>query len=187
MPSLSSIIPIVNPPIEMQNDINFKKYDTINVYIDLKNAAIGLFVKDIAEEIIYNSRNYDKNIDSSIFQSIVLIVNNWIKFIKHLGKKYNIIFTNDIGESVYHTSICSNYKSNRKVRNTTMEYYDELANIRNNNVQLAEKIVNRFNNVYFYNLLFLESDFLSYYLINHYYNDANTLFLSIIWPIPPFL
>lgn len=152
--------------------------DTIHLYIDLKNASTGLFVPQIAEDLVYNSTTNKKGIvDSSIFQSLLFTINNWKYWCKQRDLKLKIFITNDKGKSQYHLSLDKEYKSNRSISNTTLANINEqLDIIKQKNWEMSESFCNSLDNVYFFNLNFLESDFLSYYLITRKFKEHDNIY-----------
>jgi len=172
----NSILSIIPPP-ELDNLINDYNPEIVNVYVDLKNASVALYVKEIIFEILQNS---EKMIDSSIFQSIVIYSAFWKEYGIRKNKKVNIYFCTDKGESLYHINIDKKYKENRKIGDVDLaNYYDQFTEIRRKNFELAEKVCNKIPNVYFLLLKFLESDFLPYYLITRKFNDKKYFHIII--------
>lgn len=170
------ILNCIYPPNEIDPILkNNENIDTINLYIDLKNCATGLFIEDIVKELVIPDIN-NSTPDSTIFQSIMLAIGNWKNWAQYRKKHINIFITNDQGKSIYHKSIIPEYKSNRNISNTTLaKYQEELNVVRHKNFDLSELISNKLKNVYFFNLKFLESDFLSYYLISRLYKNNNNI------------
>ncbi len=150
--------------------------DTVHFYIDLKNCAIGLFIEDVVKEMVSTGKYLNGSVDSTIFQSIIFTIGNWKKWAEKRKKNLKIFITNDQGKSIYHKGIIPGYKANRSITNTTLaKYQDELNVIRDKNFTLSESIANKLNNVFFFNLQFLESDFLSYYLITRTYKEQDNI------------
>ena len=157
------------------SDINgyLKGKKCINVYVDLKNVMIALFVKDVSDSIIYNTEK-SGTIDSSIFQSCVYYASVWKKYAKRNGLDCKVFFCTDIGKSVYHRAIHGGYKANRDVTSTTMTgglMDNRLKVIRDKNFTICQKIINKIPNVHFISLDYLESDFLCHYLITRKFKD----------------
>ena len=170
-----NVILNIKPPIDIQNIINEKKFKNINLYVDFKNTARALFVEDVMQEISYNSST-NGLVDSNIFQSILLFSSTWKKFALSNNINFNIYFTNDEGKSEYHCNIDKEYKANRIIGNVNLpDYYEDITKIRRQNLDLSEYLCNKIPNIYFFNLRFLESDFLSYYLITRKFNNPYTL------------
>lgn len=146
--------------------IKEKNVKHLNVFIDWKNTAIGLFVNDIIEEILNNS-SFGNKMDSSIFQNIIYTCSVWKKFCSELGASCSIYICNDYGQSVYHKGILPEYKQNREL--SSSNYHDvarkEIFEIRDRNLDIAEKVINGLDGCYLFNLKQIESDFLPYYLL----------------------
>ncbi len=164
-------------PEELDNILSKnEELDTVHFYIDLKNCAVGLFIEDVVKELIETKNHLNGGVDSTIFQSIILTIGNWKNWAAKRKKNIKIFVTNDQGKSVYHKGILPEYKANRAVTNTTLaKYQDELNVVRHKNFELAESITNKLNDVFFFNLKFLESDFLSYYLITRTYKEQDNI------------
>lgn len=141
-----------------------EKIEAINIYVDLKNLATGLYVDDIVNDIIYNSKH--KKIDTTIFQSIIYLLMWWKKYLYDLNKPVKFYIFTDSGKSIYHSKINKNYKLNRHIKRINMpEDQQDIFEIRDKNFQMAEKVLNRFKDIYFFNLKNLESDFIPYYVM----------------------
>jgi hypothetical protein len=170
MPNPAALITAYPP-----NDIKdyLKNKHTMNIYIDLKNVMHGIFIQEVGMEMIQNTIRM-KTIDSSIFQSCLHYAAYWKRMAKTNNKQCNIFFATDIGKSMYHCNILSTYKESRGVTSTTMAggVLDErVKKIRDRNFEICEKHLNRIPNIYFFLLRYLESDFLSHYLINKKVSD----------------
>lgn len=181
MPDIRNILNCSYPSENILEEFNKyntdNKLDTIHLYIDLKNALSGLFVPEIVEEMVNNTNALEAGVDSSIFQSILYTIYSWKNFCKNLNVNYKIFICNDKGRSSYHYNILKEYKSNRKISNFLLaKYNDALCVIKEKNFDLCESILNKFNNVHFISLNFIESDFLPYYLISRHFKDNENIF-----------
>ena len=164
MVDLKSIISSFSP-YDIKDYIQNNNYKKINLYVDLKNVSNGLWVSDIVQEIVQNT-NITGQYDSSIFQSIIYYSSQWKKFCESFNIDLNIYFCCDQGKSVYHQNIDKEYKSNRDISKMNLpDCFHELGPIRFKNIELAERVVNKLPNIYFFNIPFLEADFLPYFLI----------------------
>jgi len=174
MPHPNAILKII-PPRNIENLINSKSYNCLNVYVDFKNACNSLFIEDVVNELVYNT-NSTGNLDTSIFQSTLFFSSYWKQFAYYYKiPNCNIFFSYDVGDSYYHLNIDEEYKKNRKIScTTTPEFFEDMFKIRNQNCLVAEKICNRIPNVYFFILKHMESDFLPYYLQTRHFNDSDT-------------
>lgn len=173
--SVRPIMYCMEPCLEIfqsvQNNNRIKK---INLYVDVKNSSTNLFIPDAVEDIIETGKRLNSKIESSIFQSIIVTAANWKNAARQFGLECEIFFCNDKGGSKYHKGINPKYKANRKITNVLMEHYKEdLDATKLKNWGLAEKVCNKIDNVHFFNLNFLESDFIPYYIIKKHYSDRN--------------
>lgn len=171
MPSPWSIINAYPPP-EIQSYLDGK--DRINVYVDLKNVMTALFIPEVEQEMILNTQNLG-SIDSSIFQACLAYASYWKKLAYRNGLVCNIFFCADIGRSVYHLSLLKEYKIRRNIDNSTGDISgvltDELKHIRDKNFLVCDNILNKIDGIYFFNLKFLEADFLCHYLITRKFDN----------------
>lgn len=174
---LKHIIPIADCTDVFNNYLKNPKYNYVNVYIDLKNVCNGLYVPDIVTKILQNNNKLKNNIDSSIFQSLLLTCSEYIKLIKSFNKIPRIYICNDVGRSAYHKNINENYKISREIGNTSLTEFEEpIISLRNKNFEIAEKIFNQLPNICFINLKCLESDFLPYYIITRFFKEEKNIF-----------
>jgi len=152
-----------------------KNYNSLNVYVDFKNACNSLFIEDVVKELVY-STDTNSTMDTCIFQATLFFSSYWKQFANYYNiPNCNIFFAYDIGESFYHMNIDSKYKQSRRISPTALpEYFEDMTKIRNHNCLLAEKMCNRIPNVYFFILKHMESDFLPYYLQTRVFNQEDT-------------
>lgn len=174
---IPSIINCTNVPTELGMEINSnKEIDTVHLYVDLKNASTGLFVPDIVSEMVEYSKQNKTN-SSAIFQANILIASNWIYWCKKRNLNCKIFFITDSGKSQYHMNLNKNYKSTRKISNTTLANLKEDLNvIQEKNYEISETFFKEIKNIYFCHLKFLESDFVPYWLITRNYKDKKNIF-----------
>ena len=123
------------PTTELMEKIQEYNPKNIHIYVDLKNVSTSLFIESVAQEIVDNSLNNE--IDTSIFQSILLYSSLW----KGIGNNYNynikIFFCNDKGHSIYHQEIYKNYKRNRKISALNSSIvFEDLNKIRRRNNEI---------------------------------------------------
>ena len=175
MYTINSIIPAINIPDIMVKGLQRKEnVDTINIFIDLKNISTGLYVEDICNTIINNNKN---STDLSIFQSVLNFIIKWKYVASKLNKKCNIYIHTDYGQSMYHKELLESYKENRQLRKTNLNYdYEKINEIFSENCKIMQDFLNNIHNVYFINLNFLESDFISYYVIKEMGYGENKYF-----------
>ena len=175
MPNPRSLLSLY-PTEEIITKIKTAAPDKIHVYVDLKNVMQSLFLSTIVEEIALNTQNNGK-LDSTIFQSIILYLSKWKRYFNELDIPGEIFIATDSGPSKYHFEIYSKYKENRRIANSKLTMYDEeFREIRHKNVTLAGNVVNRLPGVHLYDLNFLESDFVPYWLITRKFQNLNNVF-----------
>lgn len=177
MPEPTQMFTCTYPIENLQNYLTANKnIDTVHLYVDVKNTATSLFIPDVVTEIVENSKELRNRTDSTIFQGLLLIASNWKYWCKQRDLNFKIFYTNDTGRSTYHRILNDSYKDNRKITNTTLlKYSEELLTIRDKNFELAEKVLNKLDNVYYIKTKYLESDFISYYYISRYCKDKNNI------------
>jgi len=164
-------------PTQAINDIiKEKNPKTLHVYIDIKNVAISLFVESVCAEIL-NVSECGGYLDSSIFQSFFYISSEWKKYAIARNLHLKIFLITDIGRSEsYHKKIDKRYKENRDiVGHTSPVGSTKIKEIRDQNFNLGDQICNKFEDIFFFNLKFLESDFLSYYLISRKFQNDDSI------------
>lgn len=163
---------VAYPPKELEDLIDNSKPSSVNVYIDLKNVSAGLFVPEIVEEMVENSKS--GVLDTDIFQSLLKFCIWWMNVCKSRNIKCRIFINSDIGDSVYHNGIYKGYKNSRKNTKTSLDIYKEdIDKIRNRNTLLSEKVLNLIPDIYFFYMKYLETDFISYYLMTRKFKKAN--------------
>ena len=158
------------------------KANSLNIFLDLKNALGLLYVKNVAENLLEISNNTGKP-NSMIFLS-------WLDFIMFhydyaIKNNINIRIVTyaDVGEYQYHKAIYKDYKSNRSItkKRTSADICDSedfhkivLSNIET--IMRASKKLYHTKGVY---LSFCESDFVPEYYISKYFTDDK--YLNIIY------
>ncbi|MCK5016584.1 MAG: hypothetical protein KAS32_05860 [Candidatus Peribacteraceae bacterium] len=190
MPDPKSLISAY--PVKELTDLVTKfKPKKLNVYIDLKNTLVSLFVPSVANDILVTSRTLDSGLDTTITQATLLISSVWKKYADRLGLDVELFICTDRGKSCYHRGIHKDYKANRllsdMVGGTTevlsldpktlnkKEYQKYCLawakQARDLNTKISEPIVNTIPGVHYYCLKSLEADFLPYYLISRKFKD----------------
>lgn len=169
---ISPIMYCMEPSIDLFQTLKKNSFDTINLYIDVKNTSTGLFIPDVVQRICENGKRLKCGIDTTIFQNILNTIINWTEFAKFNKKNIKIFFINDEGKSEYHNKINPEYKANRKITNLILaEYKEDLDRIKKINWNKAELVSNKFKNVFFITTRRLESDFIPYYLVTRYFKE----------------
>ena len=155
--------------------INENKPKKLHVYVDLKNVLVSLFVESVCQEIMANSRTM-VNMDTSIFQAILLYTSYWKSFGLQRELETKVFIATDVGRSMlYHLPIDKGYKGSREISNVMSAVSDQyMKTIRDKNFDISELVLNKIPNVYFFCLRFLESDFIPYYLITRKFPEDDT-------------
>jgi 5'-3' exonuclease len=142
------------------------KYDTLNLYIDIKNNLQSLYMKDVIVEIVENTLKSNFT-DSSIFEAII----NFISFHKiysaNRNIKINFFIFLESGKSTYHLNVSKKYKISRRIDDLyglDREKRDLFFSVLQKNFMLLEKACNKMPNIKVIRLPNLEADFVPYYL-----------------------
>lgn len=180
--NINSIIPYY-PTYQILDNIISEDKKFINLFIDLKACATGLFVKDIISEIIDNT-DISNTIDTSIFSSLLFMLIYHKKYSLKKNKKIRFLIFSEMGGSYYHKNIFKKYKANRHINDfylLDMASMEKLNNIVKKNILLMEKFLNKFPNVYYFNMRNLEADFIPYFLIKYTNISKDDFFVNIIY------
>lgn len=147
--------------------------DTVHYYVDFKNSYTGFFISDIVQEMVSN-KQYNRP-ESSVLQSLIHMIAAWKYFCLERNKKLKVFICTDQGKSTYHNEINKEYKAQRKISPSLLPLKEPLEHIIYDNMQIFEKIYKHFGNVFYFNLKFLESDFLPYWLITRIYKGQDNI------------
>lgn len=145
------------------------KYNTLNLFIDLKNTLQTIYMKFSIINILESSLK-SKRIDTSVFASLI----SFLSFHKMYGIRRNKMNINyfiflESGISYYHTNISKKYKVSRRIddlyglEKDKRDYFFEILGV---NYKLIEGIGNRLPNTKVIRLQNLEADFVPYYIIS---------------------
>lgn len=163
-------IPIVSyyPKYQYLDSMLEKSGNTdINLYLDFKNVAQGLYYKDTVLSFISESRRC-RHIDLRLFFSFLEFV-SWHKdYARKRNVKLNMYFFWERGDSAYHTAIHKEYKEARHLADffgLELSEEDLFRKILNKNYDLILKVGNQLPGVTAIQLDYLEADFIPYYLI----------------------
>jgi len=143
------------------------KYDTINLYIDLKNCLQTLFMKFMIENIVENTL-MSKRSDSSIFESVLTFLAFHKTYAASRNIKINFYIFLETGKSNYHLNISKKYKISRRIDDLyglDREKRDLFFLTLQKNFMLIEKALNKMPNINVIRLPYLEADFVPYHLI----------------------
>ena len=144
------------------------KYDTLNLYIDLKNNLQSLYIKDVIVEIVENTLRA-KFTDSSIFEAVASFLSFHKIYAANRNIKINFFIFMETGRSNYHLNISKTYKISRRIDDLyglDREKRDKFFEVVQKNLMLVEKACNRMPNIKVIRLQGLEADFIPFYLMS---------------------
>lgn len=150
------------------------KYDTLNLYIDIKNNLQSLYMEHAIVEIVENTL-LSKFTDPSIFESIMQFLSFHKVYAANRNIKINFYIFLETGRSNYHLNISKKYKISRRIDDLyglDREKRDKFFEVLQKNFMLMEKACNKMPNIKVIRLPNLEADFVPYYLISR--NLVNT-------------
>ena len=178
----SSIISFYPTYAILDEVVSYSNYDTLNIYIDLKNVMQSLYMQHAIINIVENSLKA-KNVDTSIFASIVaFLAFHKLYAIKKQNLKLNYYVFFESGQSYYHLNVDKKYKINRRIDDLyglEKDKRDYFFEIMQRNFKLIEGSLNRIPDIKVIRLQNLEADFVPYYLItrNLVNKDSNVAHL----------
>ncbi len=156
--------------------VSKKNYDTLNIYIDLKNVLQSLYMQHTIVNLVENTKMIGKT-DTSIFVSVM----SYLAFHKTYALKRNIkarfFLFFESGESYYHTNISKRYKISRRIDNLygldaiDRDLFFDL--VRKNLFQVAN-VFNRIPDTTVLRLLNFEADFVPYFLLTRNLVDRSS-------------
>lgn len=156
--------------------VSKNNYDTLNIYIDLKNVLQSLYMKHTIVNLVENTKMMGK-IDTSILVSVMA----YLAFHRIYANKRNIninfFLFFESGESYYHTNISKRYKISRRIDNLYgLDAIDRdlFFNIVRNNLLQVNNVFNRIPNTKVFRLLNFEADFVPYFLITRNLVDRSS-------------
>jgi len=145
-------------------------YDSVNIYIDLKNNLQSLYMEHAVIGIVESSLR-SRTIDTSIFSSILSFLSfHKLYSLKRSIPNFNFFIFFDSGTSFYHLNISKKYKINRRIDELyglDTEKRDLFFSVMQKNLMLTERVCNRLPNSKVIRLDHLETDFIPYYLIRN--------------------
>jgi len=149
--------------------MSYSKYDTLNIYVDLKGVARGMYM-DHSRINIVESTKMSRQTDSSLFESLLMFLVFHKTYALKRGIKINFYIFYEMGPSFYHLHIDKKYKSNRKIDN--LPGLDKVGkeifiSVIQKNLILIEKVFNKIPNTKVIMLKNMEADFIPYYLIKN--------------------
>lgn len=148
--------------------LSYSHYDTLNIYIDLKNTLQTLYMQHAIVNVVESSLK-SRYMDTSIFSSIISFLSfHKMYAIKRQNLKVNFFIFFETGVSYFHTNLCRKYKLNRKIDDLyglEKEKRDLFFKIVQRNLQLTESACNKIPDIKVVRLQNLEADFIPHYLI----------------------
>ena len=155
------------PTHALLDEVLSKGYDTLNLYLDLKNVLQSIYMEHAVLNLVNETLKCNYT-DTSVFASLV----SFISFHKVYGARRNIKLNTfvffETGESLYHTNLYKKYKISRKIDTLyglDSSKRDLFFSILQKNYQLIERAFNLVPRVKVIRLANLEADFVPYYLI----------------------
>jgi hypothetical protein len=157
----------------MDDVLTLSGKSVLHIYVDLKGCMQALFQEWAVRYIIDSSRG-SQFVDTTVFASFL----EFIAFHKTYAKKRNIKlkmhFFLESGKSSYHLDVHKLYKADRG----TSDFFgldDETRalffNILDKNYNVIDKVGNKIPDVTVHRLMYLEADFVPWYLMNNVMTD----------------
>jgi hypothetical protein len=155
----------------------------MTLYIDLKGCMGSLYQDWAVKYVIEQSR--DCTADPSIFASVL----EFIGFHKLYAKKRRIdlkmVFFYESGESAYHANLLKDYKDNRDLGSffdLDNKSLDLFKKVKDKNFDLIDKVCNKIPDVSVIRLMFLEADFIPWYIQRRVFQE-DTESVNIIYSL----
>jgi 5'-3' exonuclease len=151
------------------------KYDTLNLYFDIKNNLQSLYMQHTIVNIVEATLT-SKFTDSSIFEAVMQFLSFHKIYAANRNIKINFFIFMETGRSNYHLNISKTYKISRRIDDLyglDREKREKFFEVVQKNLMLLEKAGNRMPNVKVIRLQGLEADFIPYYLISRKLVDTS--------------
>lgn len=151
----------------LDETITSGNYNTLNIYVDVKNALQTLYMQHAIIEIVENTLKTNFT-DSSIFESVIHFLSFHKVYAASRNIKINFFLFLESGKSSYHLNVSSKYKISRRIDDLyglDREKRDLFFSVLQKNFILLEKACNKMPNIKVIRLPNLEADFVPYYLI----------------------
>jgi len=151
--------------------ISYNNYDTLNIYVDLKNCLQSVYMEHTIVNFI-ESTKMSGRYDTSVFTSLLSFISFHKIFAAKRNIKINFYVFFESGISYYHNNISKQYKISRRIDDlygldaVDRELFFEVLR---QNYGLIEKGFNKIPDVKVIKLLNLEADFVPYYLMTRNY------------------
>lgn len=163
--------------------VSHGQYDTLNLYLDLKNNLQTLYMEHTIRNIVESTIMSGVN-DSSVFSSIL----SFLGFHRLYGRKrqikINIYIFFETGASFYHTNIRKKYKISRRIDDLyglEREKRELFFSVIQQNLILAERCCNKLPDIKLFRMNHLEADFIPYYLISRNMVDTSDKTAHIVY------
>jgi len=146
MPSIISYYPTYSILDEV---LTCGKYDTLNLYLDIKNNLQSLYMQHAILEIVENTLT-SKFTDSSIFESIMQFLSFHKIYAANRNVKINFFIFLETGRSSYHLNISKKYKISRRIDDLyglDREKRDLFFEVLQKNFMLLESACNKMPNI----------------------------------------
>lgn len=143
--------------------------DKINIFVDLKGCATGIYQEWCVRHII-NSSKIERHLNLDIFSSVLYFIAFHKRYAANRNLKFKIYFFMEQGKSKYHLNIYDKYKANRANSDffgLDTKSREEFFSILDKNYGLCEYVVNKIPDCSFYCLKYCEADFIPWYLMKH--------------------
>jgi hypothetical protein len=151
------------------------KYDTLNLYFDIKNNLQSLYMQHTIVNIVESTLT-SKFTDSSVFEAVMQFLSFHKIYAANRNIKINFFIFMETGRSNYHLNISKTYKISRRIDDLyglDREKRDLFFTVLQKNFMLLEKAGNRMPNIKVIRLQNLEADFIPYYLITRKIVDTS--------------
>ena len=158
-------------------------YDTLNLYIDVKNVLQSLYMQHTIIEIVENTLS-SKHTDSSVFESILKFLAFHKLYAANRNININFYLFLETGKSNYHLNVSKKYKIRRRIDDLyglDREKRDLFFHTIQKNFMLLEAAANKMPNIKVIRLPNLEADFIPYYLITRKLVDTSNNIGHIIY------
>jgi len=143
------------------------KYDTLNIYCDIKNCLQSLYMQNTIVEIVENTLKSGRT-DSSVLESVLQFLSFHKIYAASRNIKINFFIFMETGRSNYHLNISKKYKISRRIDDLyglDREKRDLFFEVLQKNFMLMERACNKMPNIKVIRLENLEADFVPYYMI----------------------
>ncbi len=163
--------------------ISYNNYDTLNIYVDLKNCLQSVYMEHTIVNFI-ESTKMSGRYDTSVFTSLLSFISFHKIFAAKRNIKINFYVFFESGISYYHNNVSKKYKISRRIDDlygldaVDRELFFEILR---QNYGLIEKGFNKIPDVKVIKLLNLEADFVPYYLMTRNYVDNSPNIANITY------